>query len=123
MHHTQTQMFFKEFEVSVAVKQFVILFYAKCGYQAIDGVANGDAKSAQYPIVSSRLDCKFVASNLKDLKLAQGPERSCEPIFVADSLQNFSQNQIGDRDARKAAMRTEPFRLRTGASAKVFDQN
>jgi hypothetical protein len=104
MQHAKPQVLLEKVEVAIAMKELVALLNTECGNQAIDGTPNGNTKPTQDSIIPGRLDGKLIAADFKDRKLVERLQRRGKLGIVANSLQDFGQNQARDPYASNAAL-------------------
>ena len=97
MHDQQPQVFFVAVEIAVVVQEFVIVFDAAGGDQAIDGFADGDAFLTQGAIVAGALDGQGRAGHLNLGKFAEAAPGRFKAGLVTKALQYFGQDQVANQ--------------------------
>jgi len=88
-------MLFEGIEVAVAMKQCKVFRDAEGGDQAINGFTDGDAAALQRVIVSGCANGKTRSGNIEDGQSQEGALGEPKAPLVTDSLQDFTENQVG----------------------------
>ncbi len=87
-------MLFKWVKIMITMEQFTVFCNTEGCDEAIDGFANSDPTALQRPIVSSCCDRDTCSGDIEDRECQQVTLCQTEPLFVTNSLQDFTKNQV-----------------------------
>lgn len=95
MDHPEAEVLFEGIEVAVTVKQRMSFEKAKGRNQAVDRFADGEATLPEEAVVLRRGYCQIFPAGTEDGELQQFAPSVPECCFVADALQDFAKNEVG----------------------------
>jgi hypothetical protein len=121
MNDVETEIFFEGFEVTVPMEKGMALHQTESRNQAIDRLPNGTAMRSKGAVVFCRGHRQILASRGEYLESRQLPLDTSEFRISLNSLQDFTQNEIGQSEAPSAEFLIKPVRLRIRRSRQVID--
>src|SRR5216684_9279099 len=117
----QTQPLLKSLEIPVAMKQGVPLTQAERRDQAVDSFPNGVAAASKGSIVSRGVASQRHASCREHLQLQQLLFSRLRRRFVAEALQHFAQDDVGQPQTLPVELPAQPRRLRVSRALQIVD--
>src|ERR1700674_4896157 len=111
MDYGQFEKLLEGVKVSVAMKQRVLPTQAKCSDQAVDGLAHRVTAASKRPIVPRRLACHRHTACVEHLQVQQPPLNLLGDHVVADALQHFAKDDIGEPKSLAVEFCVQPLRL------------
>jgi hypothetical protein len=121
MNDVETEIFLEGFEVTVPVEKGMVLDQTKSCDQAIDRLPNRTAMRSQGAVVLCRGYGQILASRGEYLEPRQLTLDTSEARISLNSLQDFTQNEIGQSEAPLAEFSIKPLRMRIRCSRQVID--
>jgi hypothetical protein len=117
----KAELLFEEIEVAVAMQQGMTFQNAKTGDEAVDRLANGMAARPEATIVLRGNDGEAFSASREDGESGELAPDAPEGEFIADALENFTEDEVsqGERPAFKLVF--EPVGMRIDRSAEVVD--
>jgi hypothetical protein len=121
MNDVETEIFLEGFEVTVPMEKGMGLDQTKSCNQAIDRLPNRTAMRSKGAVILCRGYGQILASRGEYLESRQLPVDTSEIRISLNSLQDFTQNEIGQSEASSAEFSIKPVRLRVRRSRQVID--
>lgn len=108
-------------EITIVVQKFVVVHQAAGADQHVDGLANGDAATAESSIIRGGLQRDVATSHFQELKRLEQVHCSLGVAFGGEALQQFGEDQVSDGQHSLAEQRVQQAGLRCGQSVEVID--
>ena len=121
MNDVETEIFLEGFEVTVPVEKGMALDQTKSCNQAIDRLPNRTAMRSKGAVILCRGYGQILASRGKYLEPRQLTLDTSEVRISVNSLQDFTQNEIGQSKAPLMEFSVQPLRLWICCSRQVID--
>jgi hypothetical protein len=121
MHYLEIEVALERVEVAVAVKQGVAVPKTKACDEAVNYLADGMAAPPEETIVLPGCYRKFLSACAKDGEHRELAANPFECGFVADALQDFAKDEIGQTERPLPELAVEPAGVRIHCSAEVVD--
>lgn len=77
----------KRIEISILVEQCIAVFDYKCGYQAVNRLADGDASLPQKTVIAGALNSEISSANRENWEGEQCSPRPFKVVVLAEALQ------------------------------------
>ena len=117
----EIEIFLEGFEITVPVEKGMALDQTKSCDQAIDRLPNRTAMRSKGAVVLCRGYGQILASRGEYLESRQFTLDTSEVRISPNSLQDFTQNEIGQSEALLAEFSIKPLRMLIRRSRQVID--
>lgn len=121
MDYRQAEKLLKRIEVSVPVKQRVLVAQAECRNQTIDGFAHGVTAAAEGATVARRLARERHATCLEHLAFGQRSLHLFGGHIAVDSLQHFAEDDIREPEALAIELGVQPICFGISRTLEIAD--
>jgi hypothetical protein len=121
MHDLEIEVALERVEVAVAVKQGVAVQKTKACNEAVNYLADGMAAPSEETIVLRRGYRKFLSACVEDGEDGELAANPFECGFVADALEDFAKDEIGETERLLLELPVEPAGVRIHCSAEIVD--
>ncbi len=112
---------FEPIEISITVQQRVLLAYAERGDQTINRLADRVAPGSQRPIIPCGFPRQVDATCFEHFQLEQLALNILRSELIANTLQNFAENQIDEPQTLAIEFRMEPIGFGIREALQVID--
>ena len=114
-------MLFEGLKIVIAMEQFKIVRDTKRCNQAIDRFPDGNSTELKCVIISGCSDGETRSRDIENREGQESPLGEPETLFVADSLQDLTEDQVRQANCAEAKGIFEPGGLRVDDVVQIVD--